>query len=111
MEKEISNDTPLMKSYRALNKNIIVSLLEQDVAFNNGIHVQEDRGKKDIVAGLVELSDRSIRLPARAMVWFPMYAATKLKLPITTDHGTIATNTYYYVNIEDIILVERVSEE
>ena len=110
MSNEFSNDTQLTKYYRAVNKNIVVSLLDQDVAFNNGIHVQEERGKKDVVAGLVELADTSIKIPDRAMCWFPMYAATRIRLPITTKHGTLDNKTYYYINYEDIILVEKIQD-
>lgn len=95
MEKE----TTLNDYYSMQNKNILVSLFEGRSACKNGLVVQETRGKKDIVVGICEASQPGLKIPNRALVWFPHYAG----LPMNLDG-----KNYLVVNFEDVIMVERV---
>lgn len=94
-------DKSLNDWYVMHNKNVLVSLQEDRKVLNNGISVQDTRGRKDIVVGIVECSHPSLKFPNRALVWFPMYSA----LPIQLDG-----KQYLIVNYEDIIMSEKVSE-
>ena len=95
------NDTNMNDWYIMHNKNVLVSLKEDRKVLNNGISVQDTRGRKDIVMGIVECSHPSLKFSNRALVWFPMYAG----LPIQ-----VAGNQYLVVNYDDIIMSEKVSE-
>jgi co-chaperonin GroES (HSP10) len=95
------NDTNMNDWYIMHNKNVLVSLKEDRKVLNNGISVQDTRGRKDIVMGTVECSHPSLKFSNRALVWFPMYAG----LPIQ-----VAGNQYLVVNYDDIIMSEKVSE-
>ena len=83
------------------NKNVLVSLREDRKVLQNGISVQETRGRKDIAVGIVECSHPSLKFPNRALVWFPMYAGLAIQLD---------GKRYLIVNYEDIIMSEKVSE-
>ena len=97
MEKEFS----LNDYYTMQNKNILVSLQEGYTACKNGIVVQETRGKKDIVVGICEASQPGLKIPNRALVWFPHYAG----LPMTLNG-----KNYLVVNHEDVIMIEKVQD-
>lgn len=97
MEKEFN----LNDYYTMQNKNVLVSLQEGRTACKNGIVVQETRGKKDIVVGICEASQPGLKIPNRALVWFPHYAG----LPMTLNG-----KNYLVVNHEDIIMIEKVQD-
>jgi co-chaperonin GroES (HSP10) len=96
MEDKNMNDWYVMH-----NKNILVTLREDRKVLNNGISVQDTRGRKDIVIGIVEAAHPSLKFPYRVLVWFPMYAG----LPIQLDG-----KQYLIVNYEDVIMSEKVLE-
>jgi co-chaperonin GroES (HSP10) len=87
--------------YLMHNKNVLVSLQEDRKVLNNGISVQDTKGRKDIVVGIVECSHPALKFPNRALIWFPMYAGLPMQL-----NG----KQYLIVNYEDIIMSEKVSE-
>ena len=95
MEKDLS------KYYKTLNKKVLVSLRDGKKALANGITIQETRGKKDIVCGLVEVAQPSLKISPRSLVWFPLYAA----LPIALNGSQ-----YLIVDYEDIYIIENVDE-
>lgn len=97
MEKEFN----LNDYYTMQNKNVLVSLQEGRTACKNGIVVQETRGKKDIVVGICEASQPGLKIPNRALIWFPQYAG----LPMTLNG-----RNYLVVNHEDIIMIEKVQD-
>ena len=97
MDKEFN----LNDYYTMQNKNVLVSLQEGRTACKNGIVVQETRGKKDIVVGICEASQPGLKIPNRALVWFPHYAG----LPMTLNG-----RNYLVVNHEDIIMIEKVQD-
>ena len=91
-------DTSMNDWYIMHNKNVLVTLRE---VLQNGIAVQDTRGRKDIVVGIVECSHPSLKFSNRALVWFPMYAGLPIQL---------AGKQYLVVNYDDIIMSEKVSE-
>jgi co-chaperonin GroES (HSP10) len=97
MEKELN----LNEFYAMQNKNILVSLKEGRNTLRNGITVQETRGRKDIVVGICEAAPAGLKIPTRALVWFPHYAG----LPIVLDG-----KGYLVVNYEDVLIIEKVQE-
>lgn len=99
----MNTQTKLSDWYKPANKNIIVTLWDGVVSLGNGVRVQEERGKKDIVCGIVELAEN---IPEQSLVYFPMFAASPIKI-ITHNDGLDATKNYYAVNFEDIILVSK----
>ncbi len=81
---------------KALNNNVVVKLGDQRTTLANGMAVQEQRGKKDIVHGTVVLSaDKQVSVGDK--VWFPFYAA----LPIQYGGEVL-----HVVRSEDVVIVE-----
>ena len=91
----------LIDNYKTLNKKVLISIKDDKRILANGMAIQEQRGKKDIVYGIVELAQASLKIPPRAYVWFPMYAA----LPVN-----LAGNQYVIVDYEDIYLIENIHD-
>lgn len=83
------------------NKNVLVTMQEDKKILKNGISVQDTRGRKDIVMGIIEASHPSLKFPNRALVWFPMYAGLNIQL---------AGKQYMIVNYDDIIMSEKISD-
>ena len=83
------------------NKNVLVSVREERRVLNNGISVQDTRGRKDIMMGILECSHPALKFPNRALVWFPAYAGLPIQL-----NG----KQYLIVNYEDIIMSEKVQD-
>ena len=81
---------------KAINGNLIVSIGDQRTTLANGMSVQEQRGKKDVVKATVRISG-SKEIPTGSSVWFPFYAA----LPIV-----FGGNQLHVVNEQDVMLVE-----
>lgn len=96
MEERSMNDWYVMH-----NKNVLVTPHVDRKVLNNGISVQDTRGRKDIMEGVVECSHPSLKFPNRALVWFPAYAGLPIQL---------AGKQYLIVNYDDIIMSEKVSE-
>jgi co-chaperonin GroES (HSP10) len=98
--EDFSNNS-MNELYVMHNKNVLVTLQEDRKILHNGISVQDTRGRKDIVVGIVECSHPALKFPNRVLVWFPMYAG----LPLQLDG-----KQYLIVNYEDIIISEKVTE-
>jgi len=62
----------------------------------------DTRGKKDVIVATVEASPPSLKLPLKALVWFPAYAA----IPINLDGKVLMI-----INYDDVLISERVLEE
>lgn len=99
LQEIIIDEVSLNDWYVMHNKNVLISINQERKVLQNGISVQDNRGRKEIVEGIVEASHPSLKFSNRALVWFPMYAA----LPIT-----VAGKQYVIVNYDDIIMSERV---
>lgn len=83
------------------NKNLLVSQKEDRRVLQNGISVQDQRGRKDIMVGILECSHPSLKLPNRVLVWYPAYAALPVQL-----NG----KQYFIINYEDVIMTEKISD-
>ena len=92
-------ETNMNEWYVMHNKNVLVTLSKDRKVLDNGISVQDTRGRKDIVMGTIECSHPSLKFPNRALVWFPMYAGLPIQL---------AGKQYLIVNYDDIIMSEKV---
>ena len=92
--------TELSKIYKTKNKWLLISLKNDKTTLNNGLMIEETRGKKDIVSGIIESSEDS-NLTEGKIVWFPMYSALPIVLPRYTGNEQL-----FLVNIEDICLEE-----
>ncbi len=86
-----------MQNITMLNGYVAVTLDGDKKTLGNGITINETRGRKDIVSGLVISSD-SKSLSENDRVYFPLYAATAL---------LIEGEMYYVVNRSDIIMVQQ----
>ena len=84
-----------MKNYATHNNKLIIKQLNLTTTLNNGIVIQETRGKKDILVGEVILTSPKLSINEGDWVWFPEYAT----LPITLDN-----QSYYVIDYQDIIL-------
>lgn len=85
--------------YTTLNGNIIVKQVADQTVTKAGLRVTatETRGKKDIVAGQIILSNRNDLKPSE-IVYYPMFAAQ----PFNLDGEDVAV-----INSKDIVLVKR----
>ena len=92
-------ETNMNEWYVMHNKNVLVTLSKDRKVLDNGISVQDTRGRKYIVMGTIECSHPSLKFPNRALVWFPMYAGLPIQL---------AGKQYLVVNYDDIIMSEKV---
>jgi len=81
---------------KVLNGNLIVAIGEQRTRLANGMSVQEQRGKKDVVQGTVMMSGQN-GIAIGNKVWFPYYAA----LPIQYRGEYL-----HCVSAADVIIVE-----
>ena len=82
---------------KALNANVVVSIEDAKTTLANGMSVQEQRGKKDVVKGIVRISGVPDVIPEGSYVWFPYYAA----LPVMYGGEYL-----HCVRYEDVIIVE-----
>ena len=89
---------PLVELYKALNKNLLISVIDQK-KLQNGINVKETRGRKDIIIGIVELAEEKLKLPQKCMCWFPLYAG----IPISLEG-----KSYLIVPYDDLVMIEKV---
>lgn len=89
----------LKENYQPKNGFIVVKLQEESETLKNGIKIQDTRGKRDIVCGTCLLVEEKYKVPANALVWFPIYAASQIKL-----NG----QTYLILPFEDVMLIEKV---
>ena len=81
---------------KTINGNVLVYLENQKTTLANGMSVQEQRGKKDVVSAKVALSSYEGIEPGDT-VWFPYYAA----LPIVFKGEPM-----HVVNGGDVMVVE-----
>ena len=79
-----------------LNKNIIVRLNELST-IDNGIQIQETRGKRDIVSGIIVDLDKDVGLLPGNKIYFPYYSAINF---------AVKGDDLWIVNINDVIMVE-----
>lgn len=84
-----------MENYTTHNSKLIIKQLNLTTTLNNGIVIQETRGKKDILVGEVILTSPELDIKKGDWVWFPEYAS----LPIALDN-----QSYYVIDYQDVIL-------
>lgn len=89
----------LKELYKMRNGFVLISPDKSDKRLSNGINVKETRGKRDIIHGIVEVAEESLKISDKAMCWFPMYAG----VPITLEG-----QQYFIVDNHDIMMTERV---
>ena len=107
MTNEFDIQSQVEKYYKPVNKNLLVSLINVNSQFDNGIAVKETRGKKDIVCGIVELAEVSLKIHKKAMCWFPAYAGVPIKLPINDENGRAKDQDFLIVAYEDILIFDK----
>ena len=91
----------LKQNYSTKNGYVVIKTVNTEETLGNGIRIQDTRGKRDIVCGTCLLAEDKFNIPDHALVWFPIYAASPIKL----DGENLLIIPY-----EDIMLVEKVSE-
>lgn len=91
----------LKQSYSAKNGFVVIRLMKEEETLANGVKIQDTRGKRDIICGTCMLAEDKFKIPARALVWFPVYAASPIKL-----EGEV----FWVLPFEDIMLIEKVPE-
>jgi hypothetical protein len=95
------SDIKLREIFSMKNKNLLVSLLPDRRTLDNGISISETRGKREIVAGLVEAAEASLKLQERCICYFPSYAAN----PIEVNGVTL-----FIVNFQDLVMTDKIAE-
>ena len=90
------NETICMK-----NKYLLITPFDKQKVLANGLNIREARGKRDIIIGVIEASEPGLKLPEKAVCWFPIYAGSEVQ---------VGEKTYLAVPFEDIIMIERVIE-
>jgi co-chaperonin GroES (HSP10) len=91
----------LKQNYIAKNDYVVVKVVNTEETLGNGIKIQDTRGKRDIACGVCLLAEDKHKIPSHALVWFPIYAASPIKL----EGENLLILPY-----EDIMLIERVPE-
>jgi len=90
------NETVCMK-----NKYLLITPFDKQKVLANGLNIRETRGKRDIIIGVIEASEPGLKLPEKAVCWFPIYAGSEIQ---------VGEKSYLAVPFEDIIMIERVLE-
>lgn len=90
------NETVCMK-----NKYLLITPFDKQKVLANGLNIRETRGKRDIIIGVIEASEPGLKLPEKAVCWFPIYAGSEIQ---------VGEKSYLAVPFEDIIMIERVIE-
>lgn len=101
MKQEEMKFETLNDHYVMQNKYMLVTPREDRKVLQNGISVQDTKDRKDIVVGIIECSHPNLKIPSRALVWFPRYAGLPLHL---------CGKQYLVVNHEDVIMIEKVHQ-
>jgi hypothetical protein len=83
------------------NKYLLVTPFEKQKVLANGLNIKEARGKRDIIIGVIEASEPGLKLPEKAVCWFPIYAGSAV---------LVGEKEYLAVPFEDVIMIERVPE-
>ena len=83
------------------NKYLLVTPFEKQKVLANGLNIREARGKRDIIIGVIEASEPGLKLPEKAICWFPIYAGSEVQ---------VGEKAYLAVPFEDIIMIEKVLE-
>lgn len=90
------NETVCMK-----NKYLLITPFDKQKVLANGLNIRETRGKRDIIIGVIEASEPGLKLPEKAVCWFPIYAGSEIQ---------VGEKSYLAVPFEDIIMIEKVLE-
>ena len=91
----------LKQNYVAKNGYVVIRLMKEEETLVNGIKIQDTRGKRDIVCGTCMLAEDKYKIPTHALVWFPIYAASPIKLE---------GESFLILPYDDIMLIERIPE-
>lgn len=91
--------------YIARNDNLIIKPNSNVVELGNGLTVQEQRGKRDMMWGEVILAPQEHHDLVGTLVLYPVYAADKADLPINGE-----PEPHDIVKIQDIILVKTIDK-
>lgn len=83
------------------NKYLLITPFDKQKVLANGLNIRETRGKRDIIIGVIEASEPGLKLPEKAVCWFPIYAGSEIQ---------VGEKSYLAVPFEDIIMIERVIE-
>ena len=83
------------------NKYLLISPMDKQKTLSNGLNIRETRGKRDIIVGVIEASESGLKLPEKAICWFPLYAGSEVQ---------VGDKTLLAVPFEDVIMIERVPE-
>jgi co-chaperonin GroES (HSP10) len=78
------------------NGNILVKLNET-ATMDNGIQIQETRGKRDVVSGVVADADEKTGVKLFQKVYFPYYAAVAIQYK---------GEDLWIVNYQDVIIID-----
>jgi co-chaperonin GroES (HSP10) len=81
---------------KVLNENVLVKMNETST-MDNGIQIQETRGKRDIVSGVVVNCDEQTGITLWSKIYFPYYAAISFNLK---------GEELWIVNVNDVIMIE-----
>lgn len=76
------------------NGNNLVQPASSEITLNNGIKMQEQRGKKDMMLGKVIVGNQ-----AGKEILYPLYAADIVTMQLENNTGT-----YHIVKDDDIIM-------
>jgi co-chaperonin GroES (HSP10) len=79
-----------------LNKNLLIRINET-ATMDNGIQIQETRGKRDVVSGIIIDSDPKLELNILSKVYFPFYSAIAV---------TYKGEDLWIVNYQDVIIID-----
>lgn len=85
----------MTQNYKAANGKLVVKQLSNEQQFDNGLKVNEARGKKDIVKGEIVIP------PSHKIVYYPLLAVLPLSL-----EGEM----YDVIEKTDVILIQEGGE-
>lgn len=91
----------LEENYKTKNGYVIIRPVQDKETLANGIKFQDTRGKRDIICGTCMLAEEKFKIPQRALVWFPVYAASPIKLE---------GETFLILPFDDVMLIEKVPD-
>lgn len=95
------NNMDMNKQVCMKNKYLLVKVFDKQKVLGNGLNIKEARGKRDIIIGVIEASEPGLKLPEKAVCWFPIYAGSEVQ---------VGEKAYLAVPFEDIIMIERILE-
>ena len=80
------------------NGFVLVKPHNETTTLQNKIKVHEQKGKKDIMTGIVEVAQEALKYPDRCLCWFPTFAGHEI---------LIEGERYLIVDNEDIMMTEK----